>query len=76
MEEEEDDTIEGVSPYFMQSDPLFAVVDDSTTNLPIKALNVEFTCPVCLGILRNTMTVMECLHRFCSECINKSLRLG
>ncbi|BBM98679.1 E3 ubiquitin-protein ligase RNF1/2 [Marchantia polymorpha subsp. ruderalis] len=33
-------------------------------------------CPICLGILRNTRTVMECLHRFCRECIDKAMRLG
>ncbi|KAG6484392.1 hypothetical protein ZIOFF_052907 [Zingiber officinale] len=33
-------------------------------------------CPICLGIIRKTRTVMECLHRFCRECIDKSMRLG
>ncbi|CAA6668681.1 unnamed protein product [Spirodela intermedia] len=28
------------------------------------------------GIIRKTRTVMECLHRFCRECIDKSMRLG
>ncbi|KAK4485246.1 hypothetical protein RD792_007876 [Penstemon davidsonii] len=29
-----------------------------------------------LGIIMKTRTVMECLHRFCMECIDKSMRLG
>ncbi|KAF7822964.1 putative E3 ubiquitin-protein ligase RING1a isoform X1 [Senna tora] len=29
-----------------------------------------------LGIIKKTRTVMECLHRFCRECIDKSMRLG
>eukprot|EP01018_Ginkgo_biloba_P037420 Gb_09408 [translate_table: standard] len=33
-------------------------------------------CPICLGIIRKTRTVMECLHRFCRDCIDKSMRLG
>eukprot|EP00897_Mesotaenium_endlicherianum_P001785 jgi/Mesen1/1634/ME000135S00626 len=33
-------------------------------------------CPICLGIIRKTRAVMECLHRFCRACINKSMRLG
>ncbi|XP_071714673.1 putative E3 ubiquitin-protein ligase RING1a isoform X2 [Rutidosis leptorrhynchoides] len=33
-------------------------------------------CPICLGILRKTRKVLECLHRFCRECIDKSMRLG
>ncbi|PIN07391.1 putative E3 ubiquitin ligase [Handroanthus impetiginosus] len=36
----------------------------------------EVQCPICLGIIRKTCTVMECLHRFCRECIDKSMRLG
>jgi len=36
----------------------------------------EMQCPICLGIIRKTRTVMECLHRFCRECIDKSMRLG
>jgi len=52
------------------------ITDDRTTTAPIPLLNVELTCPVCLGIIRNAMTVMECVHRFCEECITKCLRLG
>lgn len=33
-------------------------------------------CPICLDILNQTMTTRECLHRFCSACINKALRSG
>ncbi|XP_010441907.1 PREDICTED: putative E3 ubiquitin-protein ligase RING1a [Camelina sativa] len=36
----------------------------------------DVQCPICLGIIRKTRTVMECLHRFCQECIDKSMRLG
>ncbi|WOG89827.1 hypothetical protein DCAR_0209066 [Daucus carota subsp. sativus] len=36
----------------------------------------EVQCPICLGIIRKTRTVMDCLHRFCRECIDKSMRLG
>ncbi|CAI9292750.1 unnamed protein product [Lactuca saligna] len=36
----------------------------------------EVQCPICLGIIRKTRKVMECLHRFCRECIDKSMRLG
>ncbi|CAN6570257.1 unnamed protein product [Malus baccata var. baccata] len=28
------------------------------------------------GIMKKTRTVMGCLHRFCRECIDKSMRLG
>ncbi|XP_058733867.1 putative E3 ubiquitin-protein ligase RING1a [Vicia villosa] len=36
----------------------------------------DVECPICLGIIQNTVTAMKCLHRFCRECIHKSIRLG
>ncbi|GAB5357651.1 hypothetical protein AAMO2058_000392400 [Amorphochlora amoebiformis] len=53
-----------------------AIRDDRTVDLKVRKLNSDFTCPVCLGILRETTTVMECLHRFCAVCIELSLRMG
>ena len=41
-----------------------------------RSLQREIVCPICLDILRQTMTTRECLHRFCSACINKALRSG
>ncbi len=38
--------------------------------------NIDFFIFLCIGIIRKTRTVMECLHRFCRECIDKSMRLG
>ncbi|XP_064971744.1 putative E3 ubiquitin-protein ligase RING1a isoform X2 [Musa acuminata AAA Group] len=55
--------------------------DDEAVKLefvPVKLADIrkEVQCPICLGIIRKTRTVMECLHRFCRECIDKSMRLG
>ncbi|KAK7400603.1 hypothetical protein VNO78_11813 [Psophocarpus tetragonolobus] len=36
----------------------------------------ELHCPICLGIIRKTAVMMECMHRFCRKCIEKSLRLS
>ncbi|KAL1834157.1 hypothetical protein ACET3Z_003808 [Daucus carota] len=36
----------------------------------------DVQCPICLGIIRKTRTIMDCLHRFCKKCIDKSFRLG
>jgi len=66
----------GLTLFEMNRKPRTPVTEDNTTTIQIRNLNLELTCPVCLGILHNTMTVMECLHRFCAECISKSLRLG
>ncbi|XP_027172737.1 putative E3 ubiquitin-protein ligase RING1a [Coffea eugenioides] len=40
------------------------------------ALRTNVQCPICLGIIKKTRTVMGCLHRFCQECIDKSMRIG
>eukprot|EP01119_Soliformovum_irregulare_P022179 TRINITY_DN7534_c0_g1_i3.p1 TRINITY_DN7534_c0_g1~~TRINITY_DN7534_c0_g1_i3.p1 ORF type:complete len:190 (+),score=10.14 TRINITY_DN7534_c0_g1_i3:29-598(+) len=66
----------GLTSYELERIPRTPITDDSTTTIQVRTLNVELTCAVCLGILHNTLTVMECLHRFCSGCITKSLRLG
>uniref|UniRef100_A0A2K5CAA1 E3 ubiquitin-protein ligase RING2 n=1 Tax=Aotus nancymaae TaxID=37293 RepID=A0A2K5CAA1_AOTNA len=34
-----------------------------------RSLHSELMCPICLDMLKNTMTTKECLHRFCADCI-------
>jgi hypothetical protein len=48
---------------------------DIRSRIPARLLNAELTCPICLSIVRMAHTFMECLHRFCQECIEKYLRL-
>ncbi|VTJ77279.1 Hypothetical predicted protein [Marmota monax] len=38
------------------------------------SLHSELMCPICLDMLKNTMTTKECLHRFCADCIVTALR--
>ena len=51
---------------------------DSIIALPVELVKVlfrdEFKCPICLGTLDKTWTVAACLHRFCAECLHRSLR--
>lgn len=49
---------------------------DEFLTVRLAEIRKEVQCPICLGIIRKTRTVMECLHRFCRECIDKSMRLG
>ncbi|CAI9087415.1 OLC1v1021480C1 [Oldenlandia corymbosa var. corymbosa] len=49
---------------------------DEFVFVKLSEIRKEVQCPICLGIIRKTRTVMECLHRFCRECIDKSMRLG
>ncbi|CAH9114195.1 unnamed protein product [Cuscuta epithymum] len=51
-------------------------VKDEFITLKLSEIRKEVQCPICLGIIRKTRTVMECLHRFCRECIDKSMRMG
>lgn len=53
-----------------------AITDSASVSLRVRKLNADFTCPICLGIIRDATTVMECLHRFCQECIEMSIRMG
>ncbi|CAO2166692.1 unnamed protein product [Urochloa humidicola] len=50
--------------------------NDGFMLVKLAELRKEVQCPICLGIIRKTRTVMECLHRFCRDCIDKSMRLG
>ncbi|CDW59568.1 E3 ubiquitin protein ligase RING2 A [Trichuris trichiura] len=52
------------------------ITDDTKVELSPRALSSELMCPICLDMLRNTMTTKECLHRFCQECITTALRSG
>ena len=47
---------------------------DSEMAISLRSLQREIVCPICLDILKQTMATRECLHRFCSACINKALR--
>ncbi|KAJ4460580.1 putative E3 ubiquitin-protein ligase RNF1/2 [Paratrimastix pyriformis] len=42
----------------------------------VKQLGREFTCPICLEIIQKCTLVKACLHRFCYDCIGRSIRLG
>ncbi|KAF3566450.1 hypothetical protein DY000_02013357, partial [Brassica cretica] len=49
---------------------------DQFVEIDLGEIRKDVQCPICLGIIKKTRTVMECLHRFCRECIDKSMRLG
>ncbi|KAI6177397.1 RING-type domain-containing protein [Aphelenchoides bicaudatus] len=50
------------------------VLDDETMiTISSRTLTTEICCPICLDLFTGTMGTKECLHRFCSECINTAL---
>ncbi|XP_022726488.1 putative E3 ubiquitin-protein ligase RING1a [Durio zibethinus] len=67
-DEDEDDS-DGSQSSSSQEKPEFVFVE-------LPEIRKDVQCPICLGIIKKTRTVMECLHRFCRECIDKSMRLG
>ncbi|KAJ1632248.1 hypothetical protein T492DRAFT_591275, partial [Pavlovales sp. CCMP2436] len=50
-------------------------MDERETVHQFTSFKRDFTCPICLDLIREA-TATECLHRFCSECIEKSVRIG
>ncbi|XP_057538443.1 putative E3 ubiquitin-protein ligase RING1a [Amaranthus tricolor] len=59
-----------------ESDNEYNVDTEDFVLVRLSDIRKEVQCPICLGIIRKTRTVMECLHRFCRECIDKSMRMG
>uniref|UniRef100_A0A8V0XCI6 RING-type E3 ubiquitin transferase n=1 Tax=Gallus gallus TaxID=9031 RepID=A0A8V0XCI6_CHICK len=49
--------------------PQEAIMDGTEIAVSPRSLHSELMCPICLDMLKNTMTTKECLHRFCSDCI-------
>ncbi|EEA05577.1 zinc finger, C3HC4 type domain-containing protein [Cryptosporidium muris RN66] len=52
-----------------------SILDEKTT-LGENDLYSDFNCSICFKILRRTMVVKDCLHRFCNSCIEKCVRIG
>lgn len=65
-----------LSLYELHRQPQPAITDDTEIAVQAKDLHTELMCPICLDLLRKTMTTKECLHRFCHECITTALRAG
>jgi hypothetical protein len=65
-----------LSRYELSRKPQELILDETEIKVQRKSLNALLMCPICLDVLRNTMTTKECLHRFCSECITTALRSG
>ncbi|KAK7916280.1 hypothetical protein WMY93_012041 [Mugilogobius chulae] len=65
-----------LSLYELHRSPQEAIVDGTEVAVSPRALHSELMCPICLDMLKDTMTTKECLHRFCSDCIVTALRSG
>ncbi|XP_026156677.1 E3 ubiquitin-protein ligase RING2-A isoform X2 [Mastacembelus armatus] len=65
-----------LSLYELHRTPQEAIMDGTEVAVSPRSLHSELMCPICLDMLKNTMTTKECLHRFCSDCIVTALRSG
>ncbi|CAD7090395.1 unnamed protein product [Hermetia illucens] len=65
-----------LSLYELQRKPQEVITDNTEIAVSPRSLHSELMCPICLDMLKRTMTTKECLHRFCSECIITALRSG
>lgn len=65
-----------LSLYELHRQPQDAIVDNTEIAVSPRSLHSELMCPICLDMLKKTMTTKECLHRFCSDCIITALRSG
>ncbi|AFZ81670.1 hypothetical protein BEWA_010870 [Theileria equi strain WA] len=46
------------------------------TSLNESGLRDEISCAICSGIVHKCVVIKTCLHRFCSSCIEKCVRIG
>ena len=65
-----------LSLYELHRTPQEPITDKTEIAVSPRSLHSELMCPICLDMLKNTMTTKECLHRFCQECIITALRSG
>lgn len=65
-----------LSLYELHRTPQDAIIDNTEIAVSPRSLHSELMCPICLDMLKKTMTTKECLHRFCSDCIITALRSG
>lgn len=65
-----------LSLYELNRVPQDVITDNTEIAVSPRSLHSELMCPICLDMLKKTMTTKECLHRFCSDCIITALRSG
>ncbi|KAL1474605.1 hypothetical protein MTO96_037855 [Rhipicephalus appendiculatus] len=62
-----------LSRYEQQRTAQEVITDSTEAAVHPDSVRREFTCTVCLDLLKNTVVTRECGHRFCEKCIATSL---
>jgi len=52
-----------LSLYELQRSPQQPITDDTEIAVSPRSIHNELMCPICLDVLKKTMTTKECLHR-------------
>lgn len=52
-----------LSLYELHRSPQEAITDNTEIAVSPRSLHSELMCPICLDMLKKTMTTKECLHR-------------
>jgi len=52
-----------LSLYELHRSPQEPIIDDTEIEISPRSLQSELMCPICLDVLKKTMTTKECLHR-------------
>jgi len=55
--------ISELSLYELHRSPQEAITDNTEIAVSPRSLHSELMCPICLNLLKKTMTTKECLHR-------------
>ncbi|EAN32183.1 RING finger protein 5 [Theileria parva strain Muguga] len=69
----------GLTPFEVLRRPRtidFESFEHFETTLNNSGLREELTCAICSGIISKCVVIKTCLHRFCSNCIEKCVRVG
>lgn len=53
-----------LSLYELHRSPQEAITDSTEIAVSPRSLHSELMCPICLDMLKKTMTTKECLHRY------------
>lgn len=53
-----------LSLYELHRSPQEAITDNTEIAVSPRSLHSELMCPICLDMLKKTMTTKECLHRY------------
>ena len=68
--------IPGLTLYDIHRKPRPPPAADDKAGIDPNAIETVLRCPICFVLMQRSVLVMGCMHRFCSNCIERCLRTG